>query len=438
MTIDSILQSFQHLGINLGLERTEQLLAKLGNPQESVPIIHVAGTNGKGSVCAYLSSVLTASGYCVGRYTSPHLVDWTETICLNEQPIASETLQELLLKIQGAIEPNQESPTQFEVITAAAWLYFAQCQVDIAVIEVGLGGRLDTTNVCSNPLVSVITSLSREHWQIIGPELKDIAKEKAGILKANCSAVIGVLPSVAKEVVEEEVKKLNCPTVWVKPAQEITLENGVRGGSYEGINYPLPLQGEIQLTNSAIAIAALRVLQSKGWQIPLTAIQQGMEKTSWPGRLQWLNWRGENILIDGAHNKAAAESLRQYVDSLEVEITWVMGMLTTKDHGDIFQVLLRPQDQLYLVPIMGRNSANPETLASLAKEVCPNLKDCQTFSNLISALETALKISNKPKKLVVLCGSLYLIRKLLKLYQTRGGELGSYGLQQPCRETTRK
>ncbi|MGB7519824.1 MAG: folylpolyglutamate synthase/dihydrofolate synthase family protein [Spirulinaceae cyanobacterium] len=413
MTIDSLLQSFQRFGVHLGLERIEQLLAKLGNPHRNVPIIHVAGTNGKGSVCAYLSSVLTAAGYCVGRYTSPHLVDWTERICLNEQPITSETLQELLLKIQGAIEPNQESPTQFEVITAAAWLCFAQSQVDIAVIEAGLGGRLDATNVCDTPLVSVITSLSREHWQRLGPELADIAREKAGILKPGCPGVIGVLPTEATEVVARRIKELNCPAVWIQPAQEVTLENGIRGASYEGINYPLPLEGEIQLTNSAIAIATLKILQSKGWQIPLTAIQAGMAKTTWAGRLQWLNWGERNILVDGAHNTAAAKSLRQYVDGLEVEITWVMGMLSTKDHQDIFQVLLRPGEQLYLVPVPEHSSANPQALASLAKEVCPELTDCQTFSNLPAALEQALLTSNNPKRLIVLCGSLYLVGNFL-------------------------
>ena len=404
MTIDSLLQSFQRFGVHLGLERIEQLLAKLGNPHQNVPIIHVAGTNGKGSVCAYLSSVLTAAGYCVGRYTSPHLVDWTERICLNEQPIALETLQELLLKIQAVIEPTQESPTQFEVITAAAWLYFAQSQVDIAVIEVGLGGRLDATNVCDAPLVSVITSLSREHWQRLGPELADIAAEKAGILKPGCPGVIGVLPTEAKEVVARRIEELNCPAVWIKPAQEISLENNIRGASYQGIDYPLPLLGKIQLTNSAVAIATLKILQSKGWQIPLTAIQAGMAKTSWAGRLQWLTWHNRDILIDGAHNTAAAKSLRQYVDGLEVEITWVMGMLSTKDHQDIFQVLLRPTDQLYLVPVPNHSSANPQALASVATEVCPELTDCQTFSNLPTALETALHTSSNPKRLIVLCG----------------------------------
>jgi dihydrofolate synthase/folylpolyglutamate synthase len=173
--IDSILKPFQRFGVHLGLERIQQLLVNLGNPHHKVPIIHVAGTNGKGSVCAYLSSILTEAGYRVGRYTSPHLVNWTERICLNEQPVSPEQLKQLLLQVQNAISENTESPTQFEVITAAAWLYFAQSEVDIAVVEVGLGGRLDATNVCDRPLVTIITSISREHWQQLGPTLADIA-----------------------------------------------------------------------------------------------------------------------------------------------------------------------------------------------------------------------------------------------------------------------
>src|SRR6476646_9084330 len=200
LNVDALLNRFGHFGVHLGLERIQRLLAELGNPHQQVPIIHVAGSNGKGSTCAYLSAVLTEAGYRVGRYTSPHLVDWCERICLNEQPIAPEVLAQVLQQVEAAIAPDQPSPTQFEVITAAMWLYFAQQQVDIAVVEVGLGGRLDATNVCDRPLVSVITSISREHWQRLGPTIADIAGEKAGILKPNCPAVVGPLPPEAQAV----------------------------------------------------------------------------------------------------------------------------------------------------------------------------------------------------------------------------------------------
>jgi dihydrofolate synthase/folylpolyglutamate synthase len=411
--IDSILKPFQRFGVHLGLERIQQLLANLGNPHHRVPVIHVAGTNGKGSVCAYLSSVLTEAGYRVGRYTSPHLVDWTERICLNEQPISPEHLQQLLLQVQDAIFLEEESPTQFEVITAAAWLYFAESEVDIAVVEVGLGGRLDATNVCDRPLVTIITSISKEHWQQLGSTLADIAREKAGILKPRCPAVVGQLPPAAQAVVRSRIIELGCPAIWTQPALELGEAKTQRRALSANIEYPLPLLGEIQLTNSALAIAALQILQQQGWEISEQAIASGMAKTKWAGRLQWQTWQNHQILIDGAHNPAAAQALRSFVNTLDVKsVTWVMGMLSTKDHTDIFKALLRADDELYLVPVPDHSCADPAQLAMLAQSICP-LATCRTYPDLIAALETA-----SVKKLVVLCGSLYLIGHFLGILKT--------------------
>ena len=422
--ISSLLQPFQRFGVNLGLERINKLLRDLGNPQDKVPIIHVAGTNGKGSVCAYLSSILTESGYRVGRYTSPHLVDWTERIYLNEQAIASEDLIKILQDIQAAIDPEAESPTQFEVITAAAWLYFERSQVDIAIMEVGLGGRLDATNVTDSTLVSIITSLSREHWQRLGPTIADIAGEKAGVLKPNCPAIVGQLPSEAKEVVVAKAQELNCPVTWVKPAKEILISqrDDANWAKYEEIKYPLPLLGKVQLSNSALAIAAIKNLQQQGWEIPELAIQTGMSKTRWLGRLQWSNWQEHPLLIDGAHNPAAAVALREYVNTLNKPVVWVMGMLSTKDHHDVFEVLLKPQDELHLVPVPDRSSAEPEELAQIAFDVCPDLSSCSTYADVFSALEEAIVRvqTSETDKIVVLCGSLYLIGHLFQNYQPHG------------------
>ncbi|NHC36279.1 bifunctional folylpolyglutamate synthase/dihydrofolate synthase [Scytonema millei] len=434
--IDSILKPYQRFGVHLGLERIRRLLANLGNPQQQVPVIHVAGTNGKGSVCAYLSAVLKEAGYRVGRYTSPHLVDWTERICLDEQPIAPKTLQQILLQVQQAISPDEETPTQFaptqfEIITAAAWLYFAQVQVDIAVIEVGLGGRLDATNVCDRPLVTVITSISREHWQQLGPTVADIAREKAGILKPNCPAVIGQLPPEAETVVRSRLVELGCPAIFPLPSRQTepgwaefrSEERGVRSEGEKNqlpttnyqlpttnLKYPLPLLGDIQLMNSALAIAALQILQQQGWKISDEAIANGMGKAKWLGRLQWTTWQNRQLLIDGAHNPAAAQALRQYVDTLEQPVCWVMGMLSTKDHADIFRALLRPKDELHLVPVPDHSTADPEILAKLAREVCPQLATCYTYPDLFAGLEAATKSSN----LMILCGSLYLVGYFLQ------------------------
>ena len=410
--LDSLLQPFQRFGVHLGLKRIEKLLADLDNPHHQVPIIHVGGTNGKGSVCAYLSSVLTEAGYRVGRYTSPHLIDWTERICLNEQPIEPNTLADILQYIKDKIDPNQESPTQFEVITAAAWLYFAQSQVDIAIIEVGLGGRLDATNVCDRPLVSIITSISKEHWQRLGPTVADIAREKAGILKANCPVVIGKLPPEATEVFAQKIKELNCPATWVEPAKFSHHNSGY--AQYQGIEYPLPLLGEVQLSNSALAMASIQILQQKGWKISTAAIQAGMKKTSWLGRLQWMEWKNLSLLVDGAHNPAAATALRNYIDTQAKSVIWVMGMLSTKDHQDIFTALLRPQDELHLVPVPDRSTADPQELADLAQQVCLQLSQCKTYSDLFVALEAVKKNQQDSESLVVLCGSLYLIGYFFK------------------------
>lgn len=449
VSIDAILQQFEHFGVKLGLEAIQQLLAALDNPHEQVPIVHVAGSNGKGSVCAYLSAVLTAAGYRVGRYTSPHLIRWCERICIDDQPIAEAELEAVLEQVIAAIPSQEDSPTQFEVITAAAWLYFAQQEVDIAVIEVGLGGRLDATNVCEYPLVSVITSLSREHWQRLGPTLADIAGEKAGILKPECPVVLGQFSADAEAVVNRRAAELGCPVTYAKPARD--LGNGwaeywgveeyvmqldpaevekleaagvdVTNTEYlsqveKTIQYRLPLQGAIQLHNSALAIATLFLLRGQGWEISDEAIVQGIAKTRWPGRLQWFTWNHHRILVDGAHNPASATVLRQFVDTLPpVPVHWVMGMLSTKDHADIFKELLRSGDRLFLTSVPDHSAAAPQELATLAQSICPDLADCQIYPDVLAALEAATLAGAEPspKPLTVLCGSLYLIGHFLAL-----------------------
>jgi dihydrofolate synthase / folylpolyglutamate synthase len=399
--ITAILDRFTHFGVELGLERIDRLLNDLGNPQRQVPIIHVAGSNGKGSTCAYLSSVLTAAGYRVGRYTSPHLVSWCERISLNGQDIAPIDLHQLLVKVVEAIDPQQVSPTQFEVITAAAWLYFAQQQVDVAVVEVGLGGRLDATNVCDRPLVAVITSLSREHWQRLGETLAEISFEKAGILKPGCPAVFAPQPAPAAAVLRARAAQLACPVTWVEPALSQ--------------DYSLSLPGEHQRINAALAIATFHILQQQGWQISEEDIIHGLATTEWRGRLQWTTWRNRNLLIDGAHNPAGAKMLRQYVDEQRKGATdWVMGMIAGKDHGDVFKELLKAGDRLYLVPVPEHTAADLQEMAQLAQTVCPKLAHCGVYEDVIEGLEAAMKANiDQGDALTVLCGSLYLIGHFL-------------------------
>lgn len=409
LPIDNFLAGYGRFGVNLGLSRIKALLTRLDNPQERVPIVHVAGTNGKGSVCAYLASVLTAAGYRVGRYTSPHLLTWNERICIDQQPISDTALWQHLQTAAASIDTATDTPTQFEIFTAAAWSYFAAEMVDIAIIEVGLGGRLDATNVCSEPLVTAVVSLSREHWQRLGPTLADIAREKAGILKPGRPAVIGPLPNEADTVVRQRARELGCPLYKIEPAQK-TNSGKWRSGLTDVIEYESGLLGDHQRVNSGIAIAILQLLQQQGWQMSTAAIQTGIASARWPGRLQWLTWQNQQLLLDGAHNPAAAVMLRRYVDSLPQPVVWLMGMLATKDHRDVFEALLRSGDTLHVVPVPEHQTAEPTELAVLAQQACPELASCYTHASFEIGLTAFGKTKGTTK---VLCGSLYLIGDFL-------------------------
>lgn len=464
MTLETYLQPFARFGVHLGLERIESLLAALGNPHQKTPFIHVAGTNGKGSVCAYLSSVLSHGGYRVGRYTSPHLIDWCERIQGPDQLITPAELSDLLKHIHSLTQhwPESQLPTQFEVLTAAAWLYFKHQRVEVAVMEVGLGGRLDATNVTNGddrPLVSVITSIGWDHWQHLGNTLAAIAGEKAGILKPHCPAVIGPLPPEAATVVHAKVQTLACPAIWVEPANP--LPNGwMQWGTH---TYAPSLPGAVQRTNSAVAIATIEALQRQGWSISETAIQTGMAQTIWPGRMQWVQWQGLSLLLDGAHNPPAAQALREFVDewltfhrapvtsaitgnetgvvtgtfaetftgsgtkNKTETVTWIVGMLATKAHLEILSALLREGDRLHLVPVSDHYSAHPEDLKHLVLSHCSPLDQCHTHPTLDSALATvkadhslAQGKSIPEQPLTVLCGSLYLVGQFFLLQQVNG------------------
>ncbi|MEM6452475.1 MAG: folylpolyglutamate synthase/dihydrofolate synthase family protein [Cyanobacteria bacterium P01_D01_bin.105] len=437
--VEEDLQSFARFGVDLGLDRIEALLAAMGNPHRAVPIIHVAGTNGKGSVCAYLSSVLTAAGYRTGRYTSPHLINWTERICLDGVPISWPALQASLAEVKAAMDTQNPTPTQFEVFTAAAWHYFAAQQVDVAVVEVGLGGRLDATNVCRQPLATVIVSIGRDHWQRLGDTLAKIAGEKAGILKTGVDAIVGPLPPEARAVVAAKAEAVNAPITWVEPATATA--GNPAALTYCGIEYPQVLLGEHQKVNSACAIAALQSLCRQGWRISAEAIARGMGAVQWPGRLQKAHWQGHELLIDGAHNRESARSLRTYIDHTypNQSMTWLMGMLNTKDHEGVFTELLRRGDRLHLVPVPGHLTADLSSLKALAQTVCPTLVAVETYDDLSAALPAAtqatLGVSGQiasgqitsgqitsgqsasgQSVPTVLCGSLYLIGCFFERY----------------------
>lgn len=424
--LDDLLLPFQHFGVNLGLSRIQALLAALGNPHHRVPLIHVAGTNGKGSVCAYLTAILTAAGYRVGCHTSPHLVSWCERISVNQMPIAPADLRRVLERTLAGIDPSQPLPTLFEVMSAATWLYFAEQAIDVAVMEVGLGGRLDATNVCDRPLATVITSISRDHWQVLGETLGAIAGEKAGIFKPGCPAFAGILPTEAATVVADRAAALPCPLTWVPPATPVPDTSPpfppVQTLTSQGLTYRVTLQGLPQHQNSALALAVIQNLRQRGWQIPDAALLQGLEQAQWPGRLQWVPWGDRPLLLDGAHNPGSALALRAYVDQMRQHprspftphhgITWIMGMLSTKEHEAIFQALLRSGDRLHLAPVPSHSSADPEALAALARDLCPHLAECRSHDSIATALGVAAQVP--PDRPTVLCGSLYLLGHVLE------------------------
>ena len=413
-SFEEYLASFDKFGIHLGLERIQQLLETLGNPHQQVPVIHVAGTNGKGSVCAFLLSILRTAGYRVGRYTSPHLLDWRERITINGEWISNADLLEALHQVDLAIVP-EFPPTQFEVITAAMWWYFAQQKsqqnLDIAIIETGLGGRLDATNVCDRPLVSAITSIGLDHCQQLGHTLGAIASEKAGIIKPKCPVVIAENAPEALKALQTKSTACDAPITWVNAATRTAT-----GAVWQGFAYPLPLLGNHQLINSAIAIAVVQSLRTQGWQISDDAIRTGMANTEWAGRLQWiefnLNGKPRKILIDGAHNVAAAEYLRQFVDESfpNQRKLWVMGILNTKDQSGILQTLLHPDDLLYPVPVPSPATTSPQDLAKMAAAILKTKP--HAYEHLQLGLEAAFD-DQRSHDIVILCGSLYLVGEFL-------------------------
>ncbi|WP_434683918.1 bifunctional folylpolyglutamate synthase/dihydrofolate synthase [Pseudanabaena minima] len=406
---EAYLDSFDKFGIHLGLERIQQLLGALGNPHQQIPVIHIAGTNGKGSVCAFLLSILQAAGYRVGRYTSPHLIDWRERITINGEWIRDQDLLEALQQVAAAINP-EFPPTQFEVITAAMWWYFATQKVDIAILETGLGGRLDATNVCDRPLVSVITSIGLDHCQQLGNTLGEIASEKAGIIKPQCPVVIAENDAEAIAVLQAKVIECEAPVTWVSAAQPTAIR-----AIYQGFEYPLSLLGKHQLINSAVAIATIQSLRNQGWEISDEAMRTGLANTQWSGRLQWIDFnldgKFHKILIDGAHNVAAAEYLRQFVDEAfpHRRKRWVIGILNTKDQAGILNTLLVPDDLLFPVPVPSPSSTSPQDLSEIASSMV-RVKP-HPYASLNLGLAAAFE--DQQNDVVILCGSLYLVGEFL-------------------------
>src|SRR5256884_3532122 len=344
MDYDTTLEHLFHLerfGIKLGLNNIRRLLALLGDPHRGLKVLHVTGTNGKGSVCASAASVLDKAGYRVGLYTSPHLVRFNERIQVNRTPIADDDVLPIWSGMRPRIEavPSaraMDHPPFFEVTTAMAFEYFRERQVDVAVIEVGMGGRMDATNVADG-LVSVLTRVDLEHTEHLGKTVNRIAREKAGIVKPSSRAVTVAQPALS--VIEARCREVHAPLLVV--GRDVYVERGARDlrgqdlrvrGSFGEIEVHTPLLGDFQAEKGALAVHRLTELRQQGFAVSDDAIRKGIASTRWPARLELVRER-PLVLVDGAHNPPAAEALATSIADLfpNRKISLVVGILNDKD-----------------------------------------------------------------------------------------------------------
>lgn len=338
------IHAVQWAGHKPGLSRTRTLLAALGDPHRQLKFVHVAGTNGKGSTAAMLAACLQAAGYRVGLYTSPFINRFNERIQVDGEQIPDRALVQLVEQVKPAADAMADVPTEFEIITALGMLWFAQQRCDIVVLEVGLGGTLDSTNVIDPPECAVITALGMDHVKELGPTLAEIASAKAGIIKPGSPVVsYGGAPE-ADAVIARAAARQNAPLTVVDFAKL-----NVRGGDLDGVNFDfdglenirLPLIGSYQPKNAAVAITALRVLRQRGWNIPESAIRQGLERVSWPGRFELLR-HSPAFLLDGSHNAhgmcATVQSLRDRFPGQK--FVFLLSIMADKDVDEMLELLL--------------------------------------------------------------------------------------------------
>ncbi|MFZ5778575.1 MAG: bifunctional folylpolyglutamate synthase/dihydrofolate synthase [Pseudomonadota bacterium] len=409
--------------IDLGLERTERLLAALGSPHRKLPpVVHVAGTNGKGSLVAYLRAMAEAAGYRVHVYTSPHLVRFNERIRVAGELIDDDTLEDILTDCERA---NEGRPiTFFEITTAAAFLAFSEVPADLAVIEVGMGGRLDTTNVV-DPVLSAITPVGYDHTGFLGDTLEAIAGEKAGILKRAVPAVIGRQREAGARVIADTAARLAVPLFRMGREWQVTpTPAGFRYDSdLVGLDLPAPaLVGAHQLDNAATAVACVERLRAANFTIDDDAIRKGLSSVEWPARLQRLT-RGplvdalppaSELWLDGGHNEDCGVVLARQASTWAAEpgalpLFLIFGMLMTKDASGFLRPLARHARAARAVPIVGHAAYTPREACVKAAEVGI---DCLPTNDIGAALEDLLATQPAPMRILI-CGSLYLAGEVL-------------------------
>lgn len=408
-------------GSNLGLERTEKLLEVLGSPHKKLKCIHVAGTNGKGSSTAMLSEILKEAGYKVGMYISPYLEEFEERIQINGVNIAKENLSKVVTEVSKAVEEvihlGYDHPTEFEIITCAMFKYFYEQKVDYAVIEVGLGGRLDSTNVLV-PILSIITSISYDHMQILGDTLAKIAYEKAGIIKHGIPVVLYPQEKESLEVIKRVCHERNSDVIEV-PISSVSLQKTedfkqhikitTNSNSYE---ITLSLLGKHQLLNCAAVIFAVEELIKQGLHIKNEHIIHALSKVKWPGRLEVLR-KKPLVVIDGAHN---IDGIRRLTESIDIyfkynKLILVLGILADKQVSEMIQTIA---PKAYKIIAVTPHSDRAELSSKLAVEISSVNENVEAFEDYEKAYNKALSYCGN-EDLLLISGSLYMIGDMRKL-----------------------
>ena len=416
-----------NFGSNYGLERTYKLLELLDNPQDKLKIIHVAGTNGKGSTTAMITSMLKGCGYKVGMYTSPFLEEFEERIQINGENIPKEKLAQLITKIKYAvdrvIEEGYNHPTEFEIITVLMFLYFATEEVDFAVVEVGLGGRLDSTNVIT-PILSVITSISFDHTNLLGNTLEEIAAEKAGIIKSCIPTVIYPQEEMAERVISSKCQELDSKLYKINKEdakliniiKEDKIYQQVKVKLDDEYDVKLPLLGEHQIVNLAVALKALEVIKDKAPKLNRESIVKSLATVRWNGRLEIMS-NSPYVVIDGAHNIQGItqldKNIKKYFEYKDMYL--ILGILADKDVEDMVKVITPKAKKVFTVT---PNSMRAETAEELMNEVKKYNESCEAYNDYKNAFEDALKLCKKDD-LLLISGSLYMIgemRGIIKKY----------------------
>lgn len=420
MTYDEAVEfadSTKKYGSILGLESIRNLMQELGNVQEQLHIIHVAGTNGKGSVCAFLSAALTEAGYRVGRYNSPAVFERREVFRIGETMISKEEYATVFERVQTACEVLTKRgcphPTVFEVETAAAFLWFYEKKCDLVLLETGMGGETDATNLITHPVCSVLTSIGMDHMQYLGNTIEEIAKVKAGIIKKGCPVVALKQGDSVCEVIKNKAEECGSRCVLVEVPQYMQ-EAPIWGTTLQDVHYGsvhTALGGIWQRENLSLALAVLKLLEESGYPITKEAVQSGIAKTIWHGRYEVLQTE-PLFIIDGAHNPIAAKRLKETIekDFTNREIIYIIGVLADKEHEKMLRLLLPEAKAVFTVTPDSPRALDGEILAKEARKYADNIWYVPDIGKAVKmAKETA-----KESDVILAVGSLSYLKEVKK------------------------